>query len=243
MLMQPEELHHRLKALLLTVPGLQANSFQSDEALSWLGNVLAAVEQTRDIMDIGECRAAISNLTGPLPRSDAITTIRAVLARALARLEMRLPAAAAGNFIPVGAPFAAMAAVQRVLLRAKREVFLIDPYADARLLTDFAVAAPEAAAIRILADAASKKDSLKPAAERWIKQNAEGRPLDVRLAKARSLHDRLIVLDGSEGWVLGQSFNALADRAPTSLLRMDPETAALKLAAHQQLWDEATPLL
>jgi hypothetical protein len=54
------------------------------------------------------------------------------------------------------------------------------------------------------------KPSLKPAAERWIAQRHAKRPLEVRQAPAKSLHDRLIITDGATAWVVGQSFKDLA---------------------------------
>jgi len=57
-----------------------------------------------------------------------------------------------------------------------------------------------------------------------------------------NLHDRLIVVDGKIVWTLTQSLNAFAARSPASLVRVDPETAALKVAAYEQLWKNAKPL-
>jgi len=54
------------------------------------------------------------------------------------------------------------------------------------------------------------KPSLKPAAERWIAQWQAKRPLEVRQAPAKSLHDRLIITDGATAWVVWQSFKDLA---------------------------------
>jgi hypothetical protein len=68
------------------------------------------------------------------------------------------------------------------------------------------------------------------------------RPLEERLTPARSLHDRLLVVDGTSVWTFGQSLNAIAVRAPTSLVRVDSETAALKVAAYSDMWAAATPL-
>jgi hypothetical protein len=68
------------------------------------------------------------------------------------------------------------------------------------------------------------------------------RPLEARLAPDRSLHDRLIIIDERDSWSLGQSFNALAARAPTSLIRADTETAQLKIQAHAQIWQAADPI-
>jgi hypothetical protein len=70
----------------------------------------------------------------------------------------------------------------------------------------------------VLADTAEHKKTLGPAAQRWAQQFAKTRPpLEIRLAPAKTLHDRLII--------------KLAERAPTSLVRADPETGALKISA------------
>jgi hypothetical protein len=172
-----------------------------------------------------------------------VQKIRAILYRALAAAELAAPASARGSFLPAGEPFAAINAVGKVLGGARASAFIVDPYADANLLTEFAVLVAEGVPVRVLADEASHKPGLKPVAAAWSEQYGRGRPLEVRLAPARSLHDRIILIDGKEAWTLGQSFNALAKRSPTSLVRTDPETAALKAAAYGELWAAAKPLL
>jgi hypothetical protein len=63
------------------------------------------------------------------------------------------------------------------------------------------------------------------------------------LLPPHSLHDRLIVIDQNEVWVLGQSLNGFAVKAPTSIVRVvDAETIALKIEAYDGLWQAATPL-
>ena len=56
--------------------------------------------------------------------------------------------------------------------------------------------APDAVAVRVLTDQATYKNTLRPAAERWTQQFGPVRPLEVRLATAKTLHDRLILVDG-----------------------------------------------
>ena len=99
---------------------------------------------------------------------------------------------------------------------AKTDVLMIDPYADAKLVLDYAMLAPDKVTVRILTDAADYKRTLKPAADRWIKQFGPTRPLDIRLAPAKTLHDRMIVIDGAVVWGLGQSFNRLVERGHTA---------------------------
>jgi hypothetical protein len=56
------------------------------------------------------------------------------------------------------------------------------------------------------------------------------------------LHDRLIIVDGAQVWVLTQSLNAFVVRSPATIVRVDGETAALKIKAYQDIWDKAKPL-
>lgn len=86
------------------------------------------------------------------------------------------------------------------------------------------------------------KPTLRPAAVRWTAQYGTSRPLAVKLAAARLLHDRLIAIDDTTAWVLTQSLNAFATRSPASIVRIDDETASLKIAAYQTIWGQATPL-
>ena len=122
---------------------------------------------------------------------------------------------------------------------ATSDVFIIDPYADAKVLTDYAVLAPQTASVRVLTEATHNR-SLKPAAEHWRQQMKQS--LEVRIAAPRTLHDRLILIDGKTAYVLGQSFKDLAARAHTSLVRMPPDAAKLKIEAYELMWSSATPV-
>jgi hypothetical protein len=98
------------------------------------------------------------------------------------------------------------------------------PHADARLRADV-------------------KPSLRPAVQRWTAQYGSIRPLEAKLSEPRTLHDRAIFVDGKGAWVLTQSFNAFAARAPGMIVRVDSETATLKIAAYEALWQSASSLI
>ena len=149
------------------------------------------------------------------------------------------PIASDGAFIGAGNVLDAFAAIGSVLESAKTDVLIVDPYMDEKALTEFAHLVPAGISIRLLADAQNHKPTLAPAAKRWVAQYGRARPLEVRLSPARSLHDRLVVVDGKEVWVLTQSLNAFAARAPASIVRVDAETGGLKIAAYQGLWQGA----
>lgn len=164
------------------------------------------------------------------------------LHRVLAKAELIAPAASSGAFLPVGSPFDAFAALAKVFSAALMDVFVVDPYLDERMLTDFAPTAPEGVKIRLLTDQQGMRPSLAPATLRWSEQYGAKRPLEVRMAAPRSLHDRIIFVDGAETWLLTQSFKDLAARSPAMLVRVDADTALLKVCAYEALWNTGTGL-
>lgn len=169
--------------------------------------------------------------------------ILTILYRRHAVAELAAPAAIRGAFINAGNAFSAMVAVGQVLSSAQRSVRIVDPYMDEKALTEFALLAAEQVAVELLADAGTVKPSLQPAAGRFVQQFGAARPLHVRFAPARSLHDRLIVVDGQTVWTLTQSLNAFAARSPASIVRIDGDAVPLKIGAYDDFWNNAAVIV
>ena len=234
----PEALYRQLGQLRSEMPRWDELGRLSSS--QWIGRVLAVVEAAEICtMELVMLRTHFASVAKYRADDKIAVAIAQQIDTALAKLELRLPAGSQGAFIPAGGVFDGYQAVSKAMAAATKSVLLVDPYADDTLISDFVPLAPEAVAVQVLTDAHTVKPSLKPAAERWNEQWKDKRPLDVREAPARSLHDRLIVTDGSTAYVVGQSFKDLAKRAHSSLVRMDPDSAALKIEAHVNMWKAA----
>ena len=212
-----------------------------NEANAWLGRAAALVDQCCGTVDRISLSTAAKHLGGALHEQN-VQTVKSIVYAALGYAELAAPLSVQGSFIQAGGTFDAFVAFGMAVETATEIVMIVDPYADAKALTNFAVQVPEGVVVRILADAEYRKATLKPAAEFWQAQHSFSRPLEVRLTPKKTLHDRLIIVDSKLVWTLGQSLNAIAARAPTSIIRVDPETAALKVAAYESLWTVATPI-
>jgi hypothetical protein len=234
----PEAIYLQLGQHLAEMPEIPRTL--TPEVNKWFGRLVALVECTKST-DISALKTGVEFLE--TNRIHSLQTIFAVAYAALARAELEAPAAIQGTFIATGHALDAFAAIGKVMATASSDILIVDPYADAKLITDFAVQAPEVGvSVRVLADQKDHKPTLKPAAESWTKQFGSTRPLEVRVAVPGLLHDRLIVVDGSTAYAVGQSFNKIAERAPTSIVRADRETGALKIIAYESLWKSAQPL-
>jgi hypothetical protein len=237
----PEALYLQLGYLVSTMPDLAGPGPITPEINQWLGRVTVLVEASGDLQDLIALQVSSEGLDSVLRRENA-QIIAAVVHRALARAELRAPTSARGGFIPVGEAFTAFAAVGRILEAAQRDVLMVDPYANAKILADYAILAPEGVNVRVLTDAGAAKADLKPAAEHWLKQFGLARPLEVRLAGARTLHDRVIAVDGTDAWSLTQSLKDFAVRSPATILRVDAETARMKIEAYTAIWQASSPV-
>jgi hypothetical protein len=240
--MDPEALYAQLGELIRTMPDLEAYGEIPPETHKWLGRAYNLVAATGDPLDVAALRTASDTLFMG-PREVQAAQIRNIVYRALAVAESKVPASARGAFIPAGDVFEAMAAIGKVLETASSDVLIVDPYMDEKTLTDFTVLVPERSTIRLLADQHDVKPSLRPAVQRWTAQYGSTRPLEAKLSQPRTLHDRAIFVDGKGAWVLTQSFNAFAARAHGMIVRVDSETATLKIAAYEALWQSASNLI
>lgn len=242
-MMDKHAAYHELRALAAQVPDFEIGSDAElpDDAIRWLARLEALLEIAglSDLASDVRVANGISALRGPFR---AASTYRRTIIRGLVRLELVLPAAERGTFIPAGNEFDFMAKLGSVLEEASNDILLIDPYMDQVTLTDFAPMASERVTIRLLADAQYVKSSLRPAVERWRTQYDAVRPLEARVAAGRTLHDRAVIIDGTTVWIVSQSFKDFAKRSHGTVSRLDPEAGQMKADAYGLLWAEAAAL-
>jgi hypothetical protein len=238
MKLTPESLYLQLGQLVADTPDLNTGPI-TPEIYQWLGRAHALVDVSGIGIDAISFSSAADHLTSQL-RSMNAQKIMAIVYRALAKAELNAPATIRGAFITAGSAFDAFAAIGRVFERATTDVYIIDPYADNKCLSSFAIQAREGVRIKVLGSAGKSAPTLKPAIGPWKEQYGEKRPLEVKFAKPKALHDRLIFVDNKEAWSLTQSFSGFAAHSPASIIRIDPDLAAMKLEAYEDLWSNAT---
>ena len=239
--MTDEEIFAHLQTLVRTMPQLGRRDAppRDREALDWLGRLYAIIKKV-DAYDAISVRTASSSL-GSIGHERALMELSGALHRAVAVLELKLPAASRGAFIPVGHTFNALAAIAGIIGEAKQEVFFVDPYASEKILLNYAVQAAEGVRIKVLASAKMKRPGLLPAAEAWVEQYRDARPLVLRGALGGVLHDRAIVIDGTVAWSASQSFDEIAARAAATINRVEPIIAADQMTAFAEIFDAADP--
>lgn len=236
-----QQQYQELGALIATTPILDDENLTA-EKLTWLGRVSVLVDALSGPADSVSFNVASDNLYGIRRRQNA-QQILAILHRAFARAEALAPAGVRGAFIPAGAQFTAYQVIGRVLEQATRDVLVVDPYLNDVAVREFVPLAPPGTAIRLLgSDRERVIDTLRAAHERWQQQYGHDRPLEVRIAARRDVHDRLIVIDGRSVYSLTQSLKDFAARANATAMEEMQEIAGPKIEAYEEIWRNAAPI-
>ncbi|MGR9497115.1 phosphatidylserine/phosphatidylglycerophosphate/cardiolipin synthase family protein [Rhizobium leguminosarum] len=215
----------------------QPDDTDEHAVLRWIGRATAIAKEI-DMMGASEL-SAISSIAYIAGTKKTVQKANAVLYRLLAQAELAAPMSDQGAFIAAGSALDAMSAIGRVFLQATQRLRIVDPYMDSKALTDFAILANEGIEIELLTDEKSVRQSFEPALVRFRQQYGSKRPIAARLSSPRSLHDRLIVVDDKTVYTVTQSLNALADRSPASIVRVDGDSVRLKIDAYDQFWASA----
>lgn len=241
-----QALHHQLASLLTDVPDLLGFDAQYNlpvETIQWLSKATVLVKAATGISTYSmRMDNAVQNLVAAMNTKQQAREVILVMNQALASLELHLPASAQGAFVTTGASFDAYAAISKIVGEASKTVLIVDPYMDATAVIDVAGLVQASVTVQLLSDAATVKPTLKPAADKWIQQYGQNRPLEARLAPARSLHDRLIIVDDRAAWVLTQSLKDFAQRSPATIQKVDAELATMKVKAFSEIWNVADVL-
>lgn len=240
-----ETLYRQLGRLIETMPDLTQTPLSTDAHL-WIARAFALVKEVNNLADPALFTVEAGTL-GESGRSDfeyrrrikAAHEITSIVYRAFAIAETKAPAGVSGAFIPIGNSFDVFSALSKLFRTTANEVLIVDPYMDETVLTEFGTAVPEGITLRLLSDQADHKQTLEPAAKKWVTQYGTARPLTVRLAQSKTLHDRAIFIDQKTAWTLTQSLKDFAKRSPGEIVRAD-DIAALKIPAYESIWQSAS---
>lgn len=238
--MEAEARFAHLKELAATIPDFgSANTFNSSpDVHEWLGRLHALLDD--NMFGLAAIQIAVSSDgLGTSLHSRNVNAIRNSLYRAIAKTELQLPSSSRGAFIPAGNAFDAITATAKILGEAQKELLIIDPYLGPKILEAFAVQASEGVQINLLGAQGRVRPSFEAVARAWIAQYGFARPLTVRYAEAKLLHDRLIIVDSESVWDVSQSFEDLAARSPATLSKAIADAAILKIDAYRGIFDNA----
>lgn len=236
-----EQLLAMLEAAIKDAPALKYDVPLTDADLRWLARAEALIEASGATVALIQFRTARSNLGG---YSHSASDVLAPLHNAYCRVELTAPLASRGAFIPAGDTWNGYAALVKLIQTGCDDLLLVDPYLSADFFIDLAPHSAARSSVRCLATKRNEyHPALAAAARKWTADPiSSNKPIEVRYAAPGSLHDRLIILDRAEAWLVSQSFKDVAKRSPASVSRAEAEMGRLKADHYDVLWDQSEPI-
>lgn len=227
------------QTLIEAAPALTYQCDLTEGDLRWMGRVEALLEAAGGMNDLLDFRVARKQLGTYTHSRDAILI---PLINAYHRLELTSPMSQQGNFIPPGETWSGYAAIVRLIQRGATELLLVDPYMDATLFTELLPHSQTKQGVRCLTSKQKNHAALIAAYSKWKKDEiGQQKPVELRIAPPRSLHDRIVIVDRTEVWEVSQSFKDIAARSPASVSLSQGELARDKMRHYLDLWEESSP--
>jgi hypothetical protein len=223
-----------LRALANSAPDLEAYKPTSQVHHQWFGKLYALMAQW-DPLQAEKVLQWIDSPNNEYNMRGNSGNLLSLLYRAIAVVETQTPAQTGQAFGP-GAAYDFFKTLRDLLATATRSVLIVDPYLDATVFDEYLTSVSQRASVRLLT--LHYATALKPAVTHFIAQTH----MRIEARKSSSIHDRVIFLDDSSCWVLGQSIKDAANKKPTYLAPLDAEMTKLKKDDYEKIWIAAEPI-
>lgn len=125
--------------------------------------------------------------------------------------------------------------LKEIILGAQKEVFVIDPYFNGQAFETYLGPLGDSCSIRVLCSKYSNEVASHIA--------AFGAQFGMmpKLKRSSKLHDRLVIIDSSDCWIVGGSIKDAGEK-PTYLVPLPPRISMTKVSIYEDIWQQATPL-
>jgi len=229
--MEPKILLAQLRSLLERMPDFDNYDGLSREHQGWLAQAHALVSRWNRAEAI-LLQVESGYLGNKFTRDTNIAMILGVIHRAIADLELDVPAQEQVNF-GAGDVYDFFKALNKVIESAEKSLLIIDPYLDNSVFDHYLNSRQDGVTVRLLSN--KDADLLIPAIQKYNTQHGAV----VEMRKSSAIHDRVIFVDGFVCWLMGQSVKDAAKAKPTYLVEAPPDIVAEKLANYEGIWEEA----
>ncbi|ADL00034.1 hypothetical protein Bresu_0719 [Brevundimonas subvibrioides ATCC 15264] len=233
----PAQLLALLQSAIEEAPPFEYQTALTNEEIRWLGRadaLLDAANATPAIVAFRMARTALGSY------SHSRANLLIPLHDAYSRMELLAPTSMRGSFIAGGDTWNGYAALVRLMQTDCDNMLVVDPYLNSSIFTDLAPHAAARVGLRCLAVKRAEYDpGLRASATKWESDPISARVrVEVRYSPPGALHDRLVIVDGREVWLISQSFKDIAKRSPASVSKFEGELASDKIEHYETLWQQ-----
>jgi len=224
------------KAMLLELDDILRNRppretirHETDENFAWLGRAAAAIALWKPHKSIPmESHIADIQQTLGAGATKGYANVLILLHQARSDLLMQLEPQT-NVAIDQGQVFVYFDQIRKIIELATSDIFIVDPYLDAEFVSRYLNYAHKGVNIRLLTT--HKLASLLPS----ISALSQERTGNVEVRHRDNLHDRFIIIDGTNGYQSGASFKDGAKNAPTTIFEISDAFNGVK-GIYEDLW-------
>jgi len=231
---QTDRLLLKLKTILDSKNEVEETGANSPEAVEWFASARAHIElvDQRLAAEFVQLMYKVNLPLSPLTLGPLWANMLGLIKTAIARLELQVPQTSAKVYGP-GDAYDLYRDIAEIVKAARSEVFVIDPYANEELFDLYFKKAHPSVRVRLLTSAPS--NALRSIARKF--KARKGVKFEARASN--ETHDRVVFIDGTDCWVLGQSVKDAAMKKPTYLIPVDAVSDMARL--YEEAWNRATP--
>lgn len=203
---------------------------------SWLAKARAVLERLDKLRWGTEFRAHMGTLAGHW--AYAWPALFGVLTDAIEdlRLDLELDGRSeVGTAYAPGQVYQFFADLKKILDSASESLFIIDPYFDGTAFDDYIQGVNPSVKLRIFCG--KYTNQVLPYTKKYSEQNGS----NIELRKSRELHDRAVIIDGKDCWIMGGSIRDAGKKA-TYLVPLAPRIASQKIIIYEDIWARASPV-
>lgn len=124
--------------------------------------------------------------------------------------------------------------LKEIIAGAEKEVFLVEPYLTGQAFDEYFGTIREIALRLLVKERATEVKT-------YANKHAQQYQTSIEVRKSKELHDRLIVQDNSDLWVIGGSLNMKGDKS-TYLLPLTPGVAETARNLYADIWNQSNPV-
>ena len=224
----------KLQALLATAPPLEGRGPYGQAQFSWLGRVSALIS-TWDRTEAIFFKSAVDGMTGNSNRAANHGIVFTTIHKAIASVEEQLPSPRGQAFGP-GAAYDFFKALRKLVLSAEKNIFIIYQYLDAETFDGYLSELISGKRARLLCS--KYAEEVCGAAKKFSIQY----PHSIEARRSNAIHDRIIIVDDLQCWVLGASIKDAAIKKSTYLAPLSYDIAIQKIQIYENIWTNATVL-
>ena len=138
-----------------------------------------------------------------------------------------------GNVYAAGEVYRLFSDLKDIIGAASEEILLVDPYFNGAAFDDYLSTIGPGKTIKILTERYAKD------VQTYAVKHAQQYGTNLEIRRSKELHDRLVIVDNSDCWVVGGSIKDAAAKSPTYLLPLQTELAKAKRSIYSGVWDRA----